>query len=147
MPYWRLYYHLVWGTKNRLPVIDGEREDIVRRAIRGTCEEHGALVHGIGVMPDHAHLAVSIPPRISVAEFVRYVKGSSSHLLNHAEGRGRDEAFAWQSEYGALTFGERSLEDVVTYVESQPAHHADEALLPTFEILERPYDPTNRHRS
>jgi putative transposase len=146
MPYWRLYYHLVWGTKNRHPTIDVAREDIVRRSIRATWEEHGALVHGIGVMPDHVHLAVSIPPRIAVAEFVQWLKGSSSHLINRIETMSAEITFAWQAEYGAVSFGERSLEDVVAYVENQHAHHADQSLRPTFEILEHPYDPTNRPR-
>jgi putative transposase len=147
MPFWRLHYHLVWGTKNRESLIDDAREETIRRSIRATCETHRALVHGIGVMPDHVHLAVSVPPRISVSNFVQFVKGSSSHLINQTEGGTTEGTFAWQAEYGALTFGERSMEDVVAYVENQRAHHADNTIRSAYEQLERPYDPKRPPRS
>jgi putative transposase len=147
MPFWRLYYHLVWGTKNRYPLIDEAREETIRRSIRATCEEHRALVHGIGVMPDHVHLSVSIPPRISASDFIQFVKGSSSHLINQIEAGQSENAFAWQAEYGVLSFGERSLEDVVAYVEHQREHHAENTTRPNYEQLERPYDPKTPSRS
>jgi putative transposase len=147
MPFWRLYYLLVWGTKNRYPLIDAGREATIRKSIRSTCEEHRALVHGIGVMPDHVHLAVSIPPRISVADFVQFVKGSSSHLINQMEVGQSENAFGWQAEYGVLSFGERSLEDVVSYVEHQREHHDANTIRPAYEQLERPYDPKTTPRS
>ena len=147
MPYWRLYYHVVWGTKHREPLIDDGREDIVRRSLRATCEERGALVHGIGVMPDHVHVAVSIPPRHAVSDFVHRLKGSSSHLVNHLEGTTGQRSFAWQAEYGVLSHGERSLPDVVAYVENQRTRHAGDHVCPSFEQSERPYDPTTRPRS
>ena len=146
MSLWRLFYHVVWSTRDRATAIDDEREDVIRRSIRATCAEHGALVHGIGVMPDHVHLAVSIPPKIAISIFVRQLKGSSSHLVNHTEHGFDSGTFAWQAEYGILSFGERSLADVVAYVENQRARHADHQLLPTFEAFERPFDRT-KHKA
>lgn len=147
MSLWRLFYHLVWTTRDRLPTIDDGREEIIRRSIRATCKEHGALIHGIGVMPDHVHLAASIPPRIAIADFVRQLKGSSSHLVNHVEHGRHPGAFAWQHEYAILSFGERSLPDVIAYVENQRSHHADQTLLPAFEETERPFDRNDGTRS
>lgn len=110
---------------------------MVEGAIRAACREQGAVVHAVGIMPDHLHLAVSVPPRLAVAKLVRLVKGSSSHLLNHGSNAG--EPFAWQAEYGALSFGKRSLSNVVAYVVNQERHHAADDLWPTFERTERPY--------
>ncbi len=146
MPYWRLYYHVVWGTKDRLPIIDADREETIRRSIRATCAEHGALIHAIGVMPDHVHLAVSVPPRVALSAFLHALKGSSSHLLNHVGADAGHDTFGWQPEYGILSFGERSLPDVVAYVEDQAAHHAAGEVRPAYEHLERPYDPTSGPR-
>jgi putative transposase len=81
---WRLFYHVVWGTKHREPVINEAAADLIRRAIQRTCTDNGVIVHAIGVMPEHVHLAVSIPPRIAIANFVRDVKGSCSHLINRS---------------------------------------------------------------
>jgi putative transposase len=134
--YWRLFYHLVWSTKNRHPAIDKRRAESVERTIRAACHDEGALLHAIGFMPDHVHLAVSIPPRLAIAAFVRRLKSGSSLVLNR-EGATGDGAFAWQAEYGVLSFGERSLADVVAYVENQPARHTDRDLRLSFEQTER----------
>jgi hypothetical protein len=90
-------------------------------------------------MPEHVHVAVSIPPRISIAEMVQKLKGSSSHLLNHGALRREFDTFAWQSEYGAISFGERSLDRITAYVKHQAEHHAADTLWPSFELTERPY--------
>jgi REP element-mobilizing transposase RayT len=137
MTYWLTYYHLNWATQNRLPLIDEERAAILQRSFRATGHEEGALVHAIGIMPDHVHLAVSIPPRLAVSTFVRQLKGSSSHLLNHAARDDRDDDFGWQREFGVVTFGERSFPDVVAYVENQRQRHADNLAWPIFERTER----------
>jgi putative transposase len=131
--YWRCHYHLVWATKLREPIIREEHAAVLQRSFRATAHEHGAIIHAIGTMPDHVHVAVAIPPRIAVAFFMKELKGSSSHLLNRSVKQRPGDWFAWQAGYGVLTFGERSLEDVVAYVNSQPAHHGDDDLRPDFE--------------
>jgi putative transposase len=132
-----LFYHLVWAVKDREPLIDEERVAVIQRSFRATCHENGTVVHAIGMMPDHVHLAVSIPPRLSIAALARELKGSSSHLLNHDAKMASDGSFAWQAEYGVVSFGERSLADVVAYVSNQPQRHADRLEWPTFERIER----------
>ena len=143
MSFWMLYYHLVWGMKNREHIITEEREALIRQSIRASCEQHKVLIHGIGMMPDHLHLAVSIPPTCTIADIVRYFKGSSTHLINKSRESRVVDTFGWQREYGALSFGERSLNEIVAYVENQKQHHADDKLWSLFEQLERPYTPTS----
>lgn len=123
MSFWRLYYHLVWATRGRTPIIVGERAELVERAIRAACDGKGAIVHAVGVMPDHVHVVASIPPRVAIAEVMQRVKGMSSHLLNERSSPS-EAPFAWQAEYGVFSFAERSLPTVVAYVRNQPAHHA-----------------------
>jgi hypothetical protein len=66
-------------------------------------------------------MIVSIPPKHSVADVVKRLKGASSHYLNH--GGGLDYQFAWQRGYGALSLGERQRSDAETYVHNQKQHH------------------------
>ncbi len=139
MPYSELYCHLVWATKGRLPLLVDERATVAERSIRASCREKGAVVLALCLMPDHVHLAVSMPPRVSVSDLMHLVKGSSSHLLDRDRSITADVPFEWQSEYGALSFGKRSLSRVVAYVVNQREHHASNDLLPTFEQTERPY--------
>jgi putative transposase len=138
MTYWRLYCHLVWGTKAREPLIDDERSAVIERSVRAACHEMGVILHAIGGMPDHTHLAVSIPPRLAIADFMRRIKGESSHLLNHSAGREGRPWFGWQAEYGAISFGEGSLPRIVTYVQNQPEHHAANTLWSSLELTDRP---------
>ena len=141
MPCWRLFYHLIWATRGRVPVLEGEAARMAERSIRATAHEQSVLVHTVRIMPDHVHVAVSIPPSLAVAAFVGRLKGTASHLLNHANGRTDPGAFAWQAEYGAFSFGEKALPDVVAYVENQPARHATNRLWPALERWAEPSKP------
>ena len=138
MTYWRLFCHLVWGTKARESLIDDERADVIERSIRAACHEMGVIVHALGGMPDHRHLAVSIPPRLAIADFMRRIKGESSHLLNHSAGRDGGSWFGWQAEYGAISFGDGSLPRIVAYIQNQAEHHAANTLWPSLELTNRP---------
>jgi REP element-mobilizing transposase RayT len=95
-----------------------------------------APIHAIGRIADHIHLAVSIPPRIAILEFVREVKGGSGRVID-LEFADDEMAFGWQPEYGVVSFGERSLERVVSYVSNQGQHHRDQTLWPEMELIER----------
>ncbi len=128
MPYWRLLYHIVWATAKREPRLTGEVAKLVERSIRAGCLEPELVLHALSVMPDHVHLAVAIPPKLSVSSVVGKLKGSASHLVNHSKDIESESRFAWQAEYGALSFGSKALPAVVAYVENQQHHHADHHL-------------------
>jgi REP element-mobilizing transposase RayT len=91
--YWRLYYHLVWATRQREPSIDDLRAETIKRSIRLLAQESHALTHAIGVMPDHVHVAISVPPKIAIADFVHQVKGASSRLINIAHSEDNIQIF------------------------------------------------------
>jgi putative transposase len=140
--YWNTYYHFVWGTRHRELMIDAKNVVLIRRSIQATCDDLGALPHAVGFMPDHIHLVISVPPRIAISEFVRKLKGSSSHLVNRAAPQPSLSSFSWQSEYGVITFSERSLKSVVAYVVNQANRHAKDDLWPNFEVGD--FDELNR---
>ena len=83
MALWRLYYHLVWGTKQRQPLINPEIETILYPYLLGKADAINSIVHAIGGIEDHIHLVVSIPPALSISDFVKTLKGSSAYHLNH----------------------------------------------------------------
>jgi putative transposase len=137
MSYWRLHYHLTWATKRRLPLIGSEEEAIVAESLRMTMSRMKIIGHAIGMVEDHVHLALSIPPTVAVADAVGRLKGASSHLIGqHLEVTG----FAWQSEYGALSLTERALPTVVDYVQNQKQHHVDNTLIHGLERIGQKQD-------
>ncbi|HET7036250.1 MAG TPA: IS200/IS605 family transposase [Thermomicrobiaceae bacterium] len=129
MPYWRLFYHLVWATRRREPLIGPELETELHQLMHEAAARNKVTVHASGGVADHVHLVVSIPPAISVADAVQRIKGASAHALNDRIGGG----FAWQAEYGATSFAERHLPEVMAYVVKQKQHHASGR---TWQLLE-----------
>ncbi len=109
MPYSWLFYHLVWATRDREPAIHPDLEPDIWRLVRQAAERADVLVYAVGGMTEHVHVAASIPPSLSVAEAVRRMKGGSSRSINQTTGGG----FAWQAEYGVVSFAERNLSAVV----------------------------------
>jgi len=89
--------------------------------------------HAINGLNDHIHIVISIPPKIAVAKVVGRLKGASSHHITHTILN--DEPFAWQSEYGVVTFSERHLPDIVAYVQNQKKHHAQGTLWKNLEYF------------
>lgn len=139
MTYWRIYYHFVWGTKNREPVLLGVNAEIAMKAIRAEALDLRSIIHALAVQPDHVHLAISTPPVHGPAEIAKQIKGKSSHLLRRIwNSSGGTEWPGWQSEYGVITFGERSLGSIVRYIANQEEHHQTQNLWPSFEDLGGP---------
>jgi REP element-mobilizing transposase RayT len=134
MPYWRLYYHIVWATKNREPLIAQHWEQSLHNVIAAKATSMDAFVHQVGGTDDHIHLVVSIPPKYALSTFIGQVKGNSSHFVNHE--LSLETHFAWQAEYGVLSFGGKSLDMVVEYVHDQRARHAARQTISGLEITE-----------
>ncbi len=139
MTYWRLFYHLTWGTKGRLPLIETGWMPNLHNVIAAKARELGAFVYAVGGTQDHVHLVASIPPGISLSQFVGQVKGTSSHWVNHD--MAPDGHFAWQEEYGVLSFGGKQLDFVVEYVKSQAQHHDQGTVIALMERIDPGANP------
>ncbi len=120
MPFWRTFYHLVWTTKNRAPLIGPTIEPRLYAYLIHKAAELGAYTYAVNGWNDHVHMIIAIPPSVSVAQLVKHLKGASSHDLNQEQ---PDEHFAWQRGYGVLTIGQRQRPDADAYVRRQKEHH------------------------
>ena len=129
--YNRLFYHFVWGTKNREPIILPEFEAELHSLIAAKAIELGGIVHAVDGVDDHVHLAATVPPKIAVARFIGEVKGNSSHAINHVIKPHYN--FYWQNEYGVLSFAEKNLAGIVQYIHNQKQHHAKGTINPAME--------------
>ncbi len=131
MALWRLYYHLIWATKERQPLIIPELETQLYGYIIGKADKLGSIIHAIGGIENHIHLVASIPPRLSISDFVQNIKGSSAHYLNHLPSS--TDVFSWQRGYGIFSLGSKQLEQAVTYVENQKEHHFNGTMISSLE--------------
>jgi REP element-mobilizing transposase RayT len=124
MPYWRSFAHLIWATKNRLPFVLPYFEDRLYGQLIEKAAELGCYVHAVNGLADHTHVVISIPPKHSVADVVKMLKGSSAHFVNHMV-KPDGFHFGWQRGYGYLTLGESQLDRAMDYVQRQKERHRD----------------------
>ena len=144
-PFTKLFVHLVWATWDRLPILSPEVIAVVEKAIQHECHGLGVEVVAFGAVSDHVHILVRIPTTLAVADLVKQVKGSSSHLLNHR----LKTPFKWQGGYGAFTVSASALPRVRDYVLNQETHHQYGTVVPTAELQpdERPTSATRPRRA
>jgi putative transposase len=134
MPFWQLFYHIVWSTKGREPLLTPEIEPFVHEALHIKAVGLGGVVFAVNGMPDHVHMVVAVPPSIALSTFIGRVKAVASVHTNRS---GLSEArFSWQAEYGIFSFDRKRLHSYVDYVERQKEHHAAGTIWPVLERLE-----------
>jgi putative transposase len=78
---WRCQYHIVFAPKYRRQEIYGKIKVDIGKILRKLCEQKGVEILEAQACPDHIHMLVSIPPSLSVAQFVGYLKGKSSLMI------------------------------------------------------------------
>jgi putative transposase len=127
MSYYKLFYHFVWATYGRYPLLVSATRDAVYGTIISKATKLGAYVHALNGVEDHVHLVATVPPAIALSQFIGQIKGASSHIANTIP-RQNPESFAWQGEFGVLSFSERDLPAVARYVQLQQQHHASNTL-------------------
>ena len=78
---WRCKYHIVFAPKYRRQVIYGDIRKDIGVILRKLCEQKRVEIVESESCPDHIHMLVSIPPNLSVSQFVGYLKGKSSLMI------------------------------------------------------------------
>ena len=78
---WRCQYHIVFAPKYRRQEIYGKIKQDIGKIIRKLCEQKGVEIIEAEASKDHVHMLVSIPPSLSIAQFMGYLKGKSSLMI------------------------------------------------------------------
>ena len=78
---WNCKYHIVFAPKYRRKAFYGLKRLEIGAILRKLCEFKQIAIHEAEVCPDHVHMLVSIPPKLSVSAFVGYLKGKSSLMI------------------------------------------------------------------
>ena len=78
---WNCKYHIVFAPKFRRQIIYGRLRASIGRILRELCERKHVEIVEANACPDHIHMLVKIPPKISVSEFMGYLKGKSSLMI------------------------------------------------------------------
>ena len=78
---WRCQYHIVFAPKFRRKEVYGKIKVDIGKILRKLCEQKGVEIIQAQACVDHIHMLVSIPPSLSVSQFVGYLKGKSSLMI------------------------------------------------------------------
>jgi REP element-mobilizing transposase RayT len=116
-----LHYHVVFSTKDRVPMIHADLQPRLYDFIGGTIRQADGVLLAIGGMLDHLHLLIRMPPSVCLSDFMRAVKSKSSGWIHeHFPDLSK---FAWQPGYGAFAVSKSDLGRVEDYIGSQAEHH------------------------
>ena len=118
---WNCKYHIVFAPKYRRKVFYKEKRVEVGKILRQLCEWKGVKIVEAEVCPDHVHMLVEIPPKLSVSSFMGYLKGKSSTMLYEQFGelkyKYRSREF-WCRGYYVSTVG-RNRRTIEQYIRNQ----------------------------
>ena len=118
---WNCKYHIVFAPKYRRKAFYEARRLEVGQILRQLCDWKGVNIIEAEVCPDHIHMLVEIPPKMSVSGFVGYLKGKSSQMIyekwSNARFKYRSRSF-WCRGYYVDTVG-RNKEKIAAYIRNQ----------------------------
>ena len=117
---WKCQYHIVFIPKYRQKRLYGQLRMDVREIIRKLCEYKKVEIVNGAVCSNHVHLNVIIPPKISIAEFMGYLKGKSALKIfdAHPELRERNNRHFWATGYYVDTLG-KDEDVIIEYIRNQ----------------------------
>ena len=118
---WDCKYHIVFAPKYRRQIIYGKYRASIGKILRELCERKGVEIIEANACPDHIHMLVRIPPKMSISSFVGYLKGKSSLMIfdkhAHLKYRYGNRKF-WCRGYYVNTVG-RNREKIQQYIREQ----------------------------
>lgn len=119
---WNCTYHVVWIPKYRKKILYGEVRKDVGEVVRKLCEMKDVVLIEGKTCGDHVHIYVAIPPKLSVSDFMAYLKGKSALMIfdRHPELKQRwNDRHLWARGYYVTTVGNVDEETIRNYIRNQ----------------------------
>ena len=117
----QLYAHLIFSTKNRVPLLDAEIRPRVHAYLATIIRDLDAPYVLVGGVADHVHILFDMGKLHAPAEFVEKVKRESSKFVKTLGAK--YQKFYWQRGYGMFSVSPTQKDDVGNYVRNQERHH------------------------
>ncbi len=117
-----LEYHVVWTTKYRYKVLQGEIAKRMRMVLIQGCEAHGITIVRGSVGKDHVHMLISCPPTLAPSKIMQLLKGRSSRIIQEEFEELRKKYWGrhlWSTGYFCRTVGTVTEEVIKEYIENQ----------------------------
>lgn len=116
-------YHVVWSVKYRRKILTPKVEEYLKALVQQIAMDKGFTVHLFECGEcDHIHCFVSAPPRLSITDLVKYLKGITGRKLYEQFPEIKDKLWKgqlWNHSYYVETIGSVSEENIKNYIEHQ----------------------------
>ncbi len=117
----QIYIQVVFAVKGRANLIKPEWEEPLYKYITGILRNSQQKMLAINGMPDHIHFFFGMKPSCCLSDLVRETKKSSTDFIK--DNRFTGGGFNWQEGYGAFSYSQSQIDQVVKYVMNQKNHH------------------------
>jgi putative transposase len=121
MSYISSYFHCVFSTKERRPLIQPELRERLWPFLGGIARQNQMKAIEVGGVEDHIHILLSLPATMAISKAMQLIKGGSSKWIHEIFPDQRE--FAWQEEYGAFSVSVSQLDKTIEYIRGQAVHH------------------------
>ena len=121
MSYVSSYYHCVFSTKERQPLISTALRERLWPFMGGIARENEMRAIEIGGVEDHVHILLSLPSTMAISKAMQLIKGGSSKWVHDTFPEHR--LFQWQVKYGAFAVSVFLLDKTTSYIKGPERHH------------------------
>jgi len=135
--YSRIWLHSVWATLERRPLLSKPGAAQLSAYLTQYSAEKGIYMKINYVNPEHVHILVDLPTRLSVEEMMQLFKGSSSHWINQSDLV--PVKFAWGRGYGIFSVSNSGVGAVAKYIAIQQEHHLKRSYTEELKLLVERY--------
>jgi putative transposase len=134
--YTQVQIQIVFAVKFRRALIKPEWKEELYKYITGIVRLQGHKMLAINGVEDHIHILIGMKPVQSLSALVQDIKGDSSKWINQkglVSGR-----FAWQESFGAFSYSQSHVSNVIHYIQNQEAHHRKKTMVEEYkEVLKK----------
>lgn len=119
--YTQIHLQLIFAVKYRAAMIQNSWKQELYKYITGIIQGNTHKLVTINGVADHLHILIGMRPNQSLSDLMQDIKTDSSKWINK---KGfTNSHFNWQDGYGAFSYGQSQLNNVIQYIQNQEQHH------------------------
>lgn len=133
----RVFVHITFSTKKRLPLIDAELRPELFKYLAGICNQLECRAVEVGGIDNHVHICCLLSRKIAQSDFLRILKSNSSKWVRERDVR--YSQFYWQEGYGIFSVNPTEVPVVVEYIKNQEKHLETRSVQDEFRLFLKKY--------
>ena len=136
--YTQIYIQVVFAVEGRQNLIHNDNKKDIQKYITGIIRNKKQKLIAINCMPDHIHLFIALKPDMVLSDLVRDIKNNSTNFINSKKWiKGK---FNWQRGFGAFSYSQSQINNVVKYIQNQEQHHNRKSFKDEYLLLLKKFE-------